>query len=114
MKKNKFVPIIALVAASASFSCSAEYCRPVTQPEDNESRVQDQRLDESGHYCLKEDLFVKGHRSLAEGGRIFDVSKIILNISANDVLIDFGGHTAWSDGRLEAGIETTLADKESR
>ena len=112
--KYKFVPIIALVAATASFPCSAQACRPITQPEDNESHVQDQRLDESGHYCLKEDLFVKGHRSWIEGGRIFNVSKIILNISANDVLIDFSGHTAGSEVGWKSASKPPWRTRESR
>ena len=108
---TRFAHIAPLLATFAIVSAvhGAEPCQPIVQPTNDGSYVQDHGLDKSGSYCLKEDIFVKGHRSWAEGGRIFNVSKIIVNISANDVVLDFDGHTAWSDGRLDAGIETTLA-----
>jgi Right handed beta helix region len=86
-------------------------CQPIVQRPHNDGYVQDQGIERPGPYCLREDIFVKGHRSWIEGGRIFNVSKIIVNIGADDVVLDLDGHLAWSDGRLEAGFETTLADK---
>jgi Right handed beta helix region len=86
-------------------------CRPIVQRPDNDGYVQDHGITQRGQYCLQEDIFVKGHRSWAEGGRIFNTSKIIVNIGADDVVLNLGGHTAWSDGRLDAGIESTLADQ---
>jgi hypothetical protein len=97
---------------TAAWSAHSQSCQPIKQRPNDGSYVQDHGLTQPGRYCLKEDIFVKGHRSWAEGGRIFNVSKIIVNIGANDVVLDLDGHTAWSDGRLEAGIETTLADKQ--
>jgi hypothetical protein len=100
-----------LLLAIACGARGASSCQPLMQRTNSDSQVQDHGLTRPGHYCLKEDIFVKGHRSLAEGGRVFNVSKVIVNIAANEVVLDLNGRAAWSDGRLEAGIETTLADK---
>lgn len=112
MKYHLVRPALLLTwIAAASSVYGVQPCAPITQRPKNDGYVQDQGLTRSGYYCLKEDIFVKGHRSIPEGGRIFNVSKIIVNIGAHDVVLDLDGHTAWSDGRLEAGLETTLAEQ---
>ncbi len=98
-----------LLLAVVSTALATPDCIGLKQPPETQSRVQSQRLERSGNYCLQEDLFVRGYKSWAEGGRIFTVSPIVINIRASDVLIDLSGKRIWSDGRLDAALETTLS-----
>lgn len=113
MMTNRLISLVLLIASliESPGALGAQTCAPITQRPKNDGYVQDHGIDKPGHYCLKEDIFVKGYRSIAEGGRIFNVSKIIVNIGSHDVILDLNGNTAWSDGRLEAGFETTLAEQ---
>ena len=94
---------------SAVNAAAAPDCLPLKQPEKTASLVQDQRIAQPGRYCLQEDLFVRGYKSLAEGGRVRTISPIVVNIAISNVSIDLNGREIWSDGRLDAGVETKMS-----
>ena len=65
-------------------------------------------IDKPGHYCLVEDLHIEGHYLplTPDGDKLLSDDTLILLLSADDITLDFKGHSATSDAALDAGVMT--------
>lgn len=109
--------VVALLSAAASASAAAQGCTPLKQgmSEPGAFRYGPSApapgrtvVDKPGHYCLKENLRVEGHYwpVTPEGPKLFSDDKLIVMLAADDIELDFKGHSATSDAALQAGLRT--------
>ena len=110
---------VALVCTTASWSGTAaqQGCIPLKQGQSQPGMFRygpdapapgRTVIDKPGHYCLSENLRVEGHYwpVTPEGDKLFSDDELIVMLAADDITLDFHGHSATSDAGLHAAVRT--------
>lgn len=103
--RRGWLAAVFIFCVTISGAVAAPNCTSLRQGSGTPRRIV---IDKPGNYCLTQSIHIDGQYwpVTPEGHKLFSDDTVIMELKADDITLDFQGHSATSDARLNVGITT--------